>query len=156
MTLRHHLLTMKNGKSLAKTIQSTIHSLITFLVWIVFIHSTSCNAFVFGVQASQRSPKMPSKTILFLNNGPAIITSSFLQLPKDNPAHFKQIFVPTTTASTRLQAGDDHHSSLNHITAPQAFSAMTSSMTVTMTKVPTITTAITKAQQIQFSKNKLT
>jgi hypothetical protein len=150
-----------------------------FLVWIVFFHSTICNAFFFGVQASQRSPKTPSKTILFLNNGPAIITSSFLQLPNDGPAHFeqllvpnnisyfKQTFVPTTTASTGLQADNDRyfilnditapitttstglqadndrHSILNDVISPQAL--LTATSTVTMTQVPTITTAITKA-----------
>ena len=43
-----------------KTNQDTIDALIAFLVWIVFFHSTSCNAFVLGVQAFQ-SPKTPSK-----------------------------------------------------------------------------------------------
>jgi hypothetical protein len=99
---------------------------------------------------------MPSKTIQVTSNGPAITTSSFLQLPKDSPAHFKLTFVPTTTASTRLQADNNCHFSLNDVIAPQAFSATTATMTVRMTKVPTITTAITKAPQIQFNKNKLT
>jgi hypothetical protein len=141
MTLRHHLVTMTNGKSLVKTNRITIHSHIAFLVWIVFFHSTSCNAFVFGVQASQRSPKMPSKTILLLNDGPAhfkqlpvlsnspaIITSSFLQLPVDSPAKqhpvsnndsaliVLQICIPITTASNGLQADNDHHSILNDVT----------------------------------------
>ncbi len=127
MTSIHHLVTMTNGKSLVKTNQKIIHSLIAFLVWIVFFHSTSCNAFVFGIQASWRSPKTPSKTILLpnngpahfkqlpvLNNGPAIITSSFLQLPNDSPANqhpvpndnsaltILQICIPTTTASTGI------------------------------------------------------
>jgi hypothetical protein len=127
---------MTNGKSLAKTNQRTIHSLVAFLVWILSFHSTSCNAFVLGVQASQRSPKMPSKTIQLTNNGPAITTSSFLQLPKDSPAHFKWTFIPTTTASTGLQADNDCHSSLNDITAPQAFPATTATMTATMIQVP--------------------
>jgi hypothetical protein len=148
---------MTNGESLAKTNQRTIHSLIAFLVCIMFFHSASCNAFVFGLQASQRSPKTPSKTIQLTNNSPAIITSSFLQLPNDSPAKQRyvpnddselsilQICVPTTTTSTGLQASNNRHSSLNEVTAPQAFSAMTTTMTVTMTKVPAITTAITKA-----------
>jgi hypothetical protein len=51
----------------------------------VFFHSTSCNAFTLGVQAFQ-SPKTPSKTILFTNNGPEITTSSFLQLADNSPA----------------------------------------------------------------------
>ena len=155
MTLRHHLVTMTNGKSLAKMNQRTINSLIVFFVWIFFFHSTNCNAFALGVQASQRSPKMPSKTIQLTNNGPAITTSSFLQLPNDSPAkqppvphngpaHFKQLSVPMTTTSTGLQADNDHHSSLNDVTAPQAFPAMTATMTVTMTQVPAMTTAISK------------
>jgi hypothetical protein len=112
MTLRHHLVTMTIGECLAKTNQITINVLIAFVVWIMFFHSTSCNAFVLGVQAFQ-SPKTPSKIdsysfktiskyrysidkksqidgeeslILFTNNGPAISTSSFLQLPNNNPA----------------------------------------------------------------------
>jgi hypothetical protein len=93
---------------------------------------------------------MPSKTLQLTNNGPAIATSSFLQLPHDSPVHFKQTFVPMSTASTGLQAGNDHHSSLNDVTAPQAFSAMTATMTATMTKVPAITTAITKAKLLKL------
>jgi hypothetical protein len=139
----------------AKTNQKTIQSHIAFLVWILSFHSTSCNAFVLGVQASQRSPKMPSTTIQLTNNGPAITTSSFLQLPNDSPAkqppvphngpaHFKQLSVPMTTTSTGLQADNDCHSSLNDVTAPQAFPAMAATMTATMTQVPAMTTAITK------------
>jgi hypothetical protein len=60
MTLRHHLVTMTNGESLAKMNQRTNFALITFLVWILSFHSTSCNAFIFGVHAFQ-SPKTPSK-----------------------------------------------------------------------------------------------
>ncbi len=86
---------------------------------------------------------MPSTTIQLTNNGPAITTSSFLQLPKVSPAHFKQTFIPAATASTGLQADNDRHSSLNDVTAPQAYSAMTATMIATMTQVPTITTAIT-------------
>jgi hypothetical protein len=59
---------------------------------------------------------MPSKTIQLTNNGPAITTSSFLQLPKDSPAHFKQLSVPMTTTSTGLQADNDRHSILNDVT----------------------------------------
>jgi hypothetical protein len=40
--------------------QGTINALIAFLVWIVFFHSSSCNAFVLGVQVFC-SPKTPSK-----------------------------------------------------------------------------------------------
>ncbi len=80
-------------------------------------------------------------------------------VPNDSPAHFDQlpvpnddsaltilqICVPMTTASTRLQADNDCHSSLNDVTAPQAFSTMTAIETATMTQVPAITSAITKA-----------
>jgi hypothetical protein len=109
---------------------------------------------------------MPSKTILLPNdspvhfkqlfvhnNGPAIITSSFLQLSNDSPAKqhpvpnddsvltILQICIPTTTTSTGLQASNNRHSILNDVTSSQAFFA---------------TTAITKAPQIQFNNNKLT
>jgi hypothetical protein len=147
---------MTNGESLGKMNRRTNFALIMFLVWILSFHSTSFNAFVLGVQASRRSPKMPSTSIQLTNNGPAITTSSFLQLPKDSPAkqppvphdgpaNFMQLSVPMTTTSTGLQADNDHHSSLNDVTAPQAFPAMTATMTATMTQVPTMTTAITKA-----------
>ncbi len=141
---------------MAKMNQRTKFALITFLVWILSFHSTSCNSFILGVQASQRSPKTPSTTIQSTNNSPAITTSSFLQLPNDSPAkqhpvphngpaHFKQPSVPMTTTSTGLQADNDCHSSLNDVTALQAFPATTATMTATMTQVPTMTTAITKA-----------
>jgi hypothetical protein len=58
-----------------------------------------------------------------------------------------QICVPMTTASTGMKADNDHYSSLNDVTAPQAFSATTATMTVTMTQVLAKTTAITKAIQ---------
>ncbi len=57
---RHHLVTTRIGKSLVKMNQWTINALIAFLVWIVFFHSSSCNAFVLGVQVFC-SPKTPSK-----------------------------------------------------------------------------------------------
>ncbi len=96
---------------MAKMNQRTIFVLIAFLVWILSFHSTSYNAFVFGVQASQRSSMTPTKTIQLTNNGPATTTSSFLQLPNDGPAHFEQLCIPTTTASD-----NDCHSTLNDIT----------------------------------------
>jgi hypothetical protein len=70
-----------------------------------------------------------------------------LSIPHKGPAHFKQTFVPTTTTTTGLQAYDAHHSSLNDITAPQAFSATTAITTAMMTQVPAITAAIAKAIQ---------
>jgi hypothetical protein len=48
------------GKSLAKLNQGTINALIVFLVWIVFFHSSSYNAFVLEVQVFCSS-KTPSK-----------------------------------------------------------------------------------------------
>ncbi len=133
---------MTIGESSAKTNWRTINALIAFLVWIMFFNSESCNAFILEVQAFW-SPKTPSKMILFANNGSAITTSSVLQLPNEGPAHFKQlpvpndnsafnilqICIPTTTIYTRLQAYNDHHSSLNDVTAPQAFSAMAVTIT---------------------------
>ena len=90
---------MTNDDSLAKMNQGTMIALITFLVWIVFFHSTSCNAFVLGVQAFQ-SPKMPSK-IDFNSFKPAIGEKSqinkeeslILPVPNDGPA-FIQLSVP--------------------------------------------------------------
>jgi hypothetical protein len=63
----------------------------------------------------------------FTNNGPAITTSSLLQLPNDSPAkqhpvphngpaHFKQLSVQMTTTSTGLQVDNDCHSVLNNVT----------------------------------------
>ncbi len=135
---------MTNGKSLAQMNQRTIFALIAFLVWIVSFHSTCCNAFVFGIQASQRSPKMPSKTALFLNNGSALqpqvscsfqmtalrilssFTSQWLQHLLDN----RQTTIATPlwmtsqlqqlqqTASTGQQADNARHSTLNDVTTP--------------------------------------
>jgi hypothetical protein len=47
-----------------------------------------------------------------------IATSSFLQLPNDCPAHFEQLHVSMTTASTGQQADNDCHPTLNDITTP--------------------------------------
>jgi hypothetical protein len=77
---------------------------------------------------------MPNKTILLTNNGPAITTSSFLQLPNDS-----------LTTSTGLQVSYNRHFILNDITSPQALFALTAIMAATMTQAPTTTTAITKA-----------
>jgi hypothetical protein len=85
---------------------------------------------------------MPSKTIQLPNDSPA----KQGPVPNDDSAlTILQICIPTTTSSTGLQASNNHHSSLNDVTAPQVFSATTATMTTTMTQVPTITTAITKA-----------
>ncbi len=76
-----------------------------------------------------------------------------LPVPNDNSAlTILQICVPMTTTSTGLQAYDDHHSSLNEVTARQAFSATTATTTATMTQVPTTTTAITKATLLKLDK----
>jgi hypothetical protein len=118
---------MTNGESLAKMNRRTIFALIVFLLLSTSFHSTSCNSFIFGIQTSQRSPKMPSKTILFLNKGSAITLSSFLQLPNDSPAnqrpvphdgpaHFKQLSVLKTIAFIGLQAYNNYHFILNGVT----------------------------------------
>jgi hypothetical protein len=57
-----------------------------------------------------------------------------------------------TTTSTGLQAYNDHHSSLNDITAPHAVSAMTATKTATMTQIPATTTAIMKVTLFKFDK----
>ena len=102
--------------------QGTTNAFIVFLVWILFYHSTKWNAIVLGVQAL-RNPTTRNKIdsfsfktiskngnshatdkmsqikeeeilILLPNNGPATVTSSFLQLPNnDGPAQFKQLSV---------------------------------------------------------------
>jgi hypothetical protein len=174
MTLRHHLVIMTNGKSLAKMTQRTVHSLIAFLVRIMFFHSTSCRAFVLGVQASQRSPKVPSTTIQLTNNSPAITTSSFLQLPndspakqppdpQDNPASFMSIFLPQLTIvptssflhfhvptnATNTTTGfrihyDSHQNSLNDVTIAHV-SATTATTTATSTNIFATRNATTKA-----------
>jgi hypothetical protein len=123
---------MTNGESLAKMNQRTITSLIAFLVWIVFYHSTSCNAFVLGVQTSQ-SPKTPSKTILFAHNSPAITTSSFLQIPDNSPAI-------TTSVSCSLQMTALQSSILSHTTALQ--SSILSQMTALQSSVLSQMTAL--------------
>ncbi len=64
MTSKQHLVTMTIGVSLVKMNQGTVSTLITFLVWIVFFHSTNCNAFIFGVQALQ-SPTTLNKIDFF-------------------------------------------------------------------------------------------
>ncbi len=86
--------------------QRTIHSLITFLVWIPSFHSTSCNSFILGVQASQRSPKMPSKTIHLTNNSPAFKQHP---VPNDNPAieSSLQLHIPMIATSIQHEAFDN-------------------------------------------------
>ncbi len=61
-----------------------------------------------------------------------------------------QICVSTTTTSTGLQAYNDHHSSFNDVTAPQAFFAITATATVTLTEVPAVTAAIIKATLLKL------
>jgi hypothetical protein len=69
-------------------------------------------------------------------------------VPNDDSAlTILQICVPMTTASTGMKADNGCYSSLNDVTAPQAFSATTATMTATMTQVLAKTTAITKAIQ---------
>jgi hypothetical protein len=69
-------------------------------------------------------------------------------VPNDDSALIiLQICVPMTTSSTGMKADNDRYSSLNDVTAPQAFSATTATMTATMTQVLAKTTAITKVIQ---------
>ncbi len=76
-----------------------------------------------------------------------------LSVLNDNSAlTILKICVPTTTTSTGLWAYDDHHYSLNDITAPQAFSATTTIMTATITQVSAITAAITKVTLLRLDK----
>jgi hypothetical protein len=84
-----------------------------------------------------------------------------LQLLHNSPAHFKQTFLPTTTAPTGIQADDDCHSSLNDVTSPQDLSATTATTTatmtqvqaiVTMTQVHAIVTATTKMKLLQLNE----
>jgi hypothetical protein len=68
------------------------------------------------------------KQLPVLNNGPAIISSSFLQLPNDSPAKqhpvpnddsaltILQFCIPMTIISTGLQASYNRHSILNDVT----------------------------------------
>jgi hypothetical protein len=69
-------------------------------------------------------------------------------VPNDNSALIiLQICIPMTTASTGMKADNDRYSSLNDVTAPQAFFATTATMTATMTQVLAKTNAITEAIQ---------
>jgi hypothetical protein len=90
--------------------RGTMNSLITFLLWVVFFHSTSCNAFIFSVQDFQ-SPKTPSMSGFnsfktFSKNGKfesfKVINGMFqidkeksliLSVPNDGPA-LVQLSVP--------------------------------------------------------------
>ncbi len=71
-----------------------------------------------------------------------------LLFQSDNDRHsiLNDVTAPMTTASTRLQADIDCHSILNDVISPQAFSTLTATLTVTMTQVPVITTAIMKVK----------
>jgi hypothetical protein len=171
MTLRHHLVTVTNGKSLEKMNQRTNFALITFLVWILSFHSTSCNAFIFGVQAFQ-SPKTPSKINNALSfdsksnksfNNETVstfqlvvisVTNEYLKGSTNNsPASIiEQLSVPNDgPASTieQLSVSNDGPAHFKQhsvpMTAPQAFSATTATTTVIKTPVPTTMTATTKA-----------
>ncbi len=128
-------MTMTNGKSLAKMNQRTfLHSSCFLCGLCSFIPQVAMHLFL-EYKLLKEAQRHQNKTIQLTNNGPAIATSSFLQLPHDRPAHFKQTFVPTTKASTGHQANNNCHSSLIDITAPQAFSALTATTTATMTQV---------------------
>jgi hypothetical protein len=114
---------------------------------------------IFDSQRNNEDNGKQHATEVLRSNQAHFYTNPLKSETHDVPAHFKQlpvpndnsaltilqICIPLTTTSTGIQAYDDHHSSLNDITAPQAFSIMTATTTVTMTQVPAITTAITKA-----------
>jgi hypothetical protein len=115
------------------------------------------------------------------NNGPAITTSSFLQLPNDSPAKqppdphdnsasFMSIFlsqlriVPTSsflhihtpTNATNTATGfrihyDSHQTSLNDVTIAHV-STTTARTTATMANVFATRNATTKAQQYQLTR----
>ena len=143
MTLRHHLVTYDNGKSLAKMNQGTSNALIAFLVWIVFFHSTSCNAFVLGVQGFW-SPKTPSTINNVLSFGGKAnksfdneIVSSFQSVVKsvankflkgstnDNPA-FEQLSVPVDSpAFEQLPVPNDHSPASEQLHVPNDALAIT-------------------------------
>jgi hypothetical protein len=110
---------MTNGEFLAKTNQRTIHLLIVFLVWIVVFHSTSYNAFIFGIQASQRSPKMPSKTIQLPNDSPA----KQHPVPNDSPA--MQYPVPNDSPAKQCPVPNDGPAHFDQLPVPNEESALT-------------------------------
>ena len=123
---RHHLVTTRIGKSLVKMNQWTINALIAFLVWIVFFHSSSCNAFVLGVQVFC-SPKTPSKINNALSFGGksnksfdnetvssfqlvvASVATKFLKGSTSNSPAFEQLPVPNdhSTAFKQLSVSND-------------------------------------------------
>jgi hypothetical protein len=159
MTLKHHLVTMANGESLAKMNRRTTFTLMTFLVWILSFHPTSCNAFVLGVQASRRSPKTPSTTIQLLNDSPAF---EQLSVPNDTCAiatlSFLYFHVPTNATSTatglRIRH-DSRQTKLNEVTIAHV-SATTAKTTAKMTQVPTTRSATSNAPKYQLNKCKAT
>jgi hypothetical protein len=117
----------------------------------------------FDSQCNNKDGKQRAKEVLWSNqvhlytnppnsekhNGP--VHFKLLPVPNDNSAlNNLQIFVPTTITSTGLKAYNDRHSSLNDVTAPQAFSATTATTTETKTQVPTTTTAITQATLLKL------
>jgi hypothetical protein len=66
-----------------------------------------------------------------------------------------QIYVSTTVTATGFQAYNEDqssHSSLNVLTAPQAFSALTATKTASKTHVPATMTATTKATLLKLDK----
>jgi hypothetical protein len=104
-------------------LQGTINALIAFLVWIVFFHSSSCNAFVLGVQVFH-SPQTPSKINNFgiksnksFNNETvssfqlvvASVATKFLKGSTSNSPAFEQLPVPNdhSTAFKQLSVSND-------------------------------------------------
>jgi hypothetical protein len=115
MTLRHHLVTMTNASLWQKGIKEQfIYSLRFLYGSCSFIQQVAMHLF-FKYNLLKEAQWIPSKTIQLTNNDPATTTSSFLQLPNDDPMHFEQLHVPSTTSSTGQQADNDCHSTLNGI-----------------------------------------
>ncbi len=148
---------MTNGKSLAKMNQRANFALITFLVWNLSFHSTSCNTFIFGVQAFQ-SPKTPSK----INNALSFGSKSNKSFNNETISTFQLVVVSVAKEYLKGSTNDSpafiieqlsvpndgpaHFKQLSvPTTAPQAFSATTATTTMIKTPVPTTMTTTMKA-----------
>jgi hypothetical protein len=98
--------TMTIGKSLAKMNQGITYAFITFLVQIVFYHSTSCNVFILGVQAL-RNPKRLNKIDFF----------SFETISKNRNSHAinkmnSSVLNPVTHATSPFLLRDEDNSEI--------------------------------------------
>jgi hypothetical protein len=104
---------MTNGESLAKMNQRTNFSLITFLVWILSFHFTSCNAFIFGVQAFQ-SPKTPSK----INNALSFGNKSNKSFDNETVSTFQLVVVSITNKYLKGPTNDSPASIIEQLSVP--------------------------------------